>query len=251
MNFMPPKDFPQESFQEFGKCASGLLPAALSDEALSDPLQRQYQFVRSWQAARFRYRACCEANDEFKSLFANATELFREWNSDEEHWYKIERYLYTFFTNGLSVFESFGFCLYFIGNAIAPLKFVHVKDPRKITLKVTSEAFGAAFPNTAITDRLVRLRKDSQFCELDSIRNILAHRISGMRSVRSRSIRELDGTFTRSREDVLYLHGANEAQYDEELIQRHLNGITSTLTAMVTAALGFVQGAQKYRTATP
>jgi hypothetical protein len=44
-------------------------------------------------------------------------------------------------------------------------------------------------------DRLACLRKDSQFRELDSIRNILAHRLSGMRSVRSSSVRELDGRF--------------------------------------------------------
>src|SRR5712692_9467845 len=79
MNFVTPTDFPQEAFQEFGKCASAFFPEPLSDEAASDPLQRQHQFMRSWVAVRFRYRACCEANEEFKSLFANATELWREW----------------------------------------------------------------------------------------------------------------------------------------------------------------------------
>lgn len=116
MNFVPPKEFPQELYQEFGKCASELFPALLSDEALNDPLQRRHQLDRAWQAVRFRYRACCEANEEFKSLFANASELWREWNMDEEHSYKMERCLYIFFTNGLSVIESFGFCLYFIGT---------------------------------------------------------------------------------------------------------------------------------------
>ena len=41
---------------------------------------------------RFGYRTCCEANEEFKSLYAAASQLFREWNSDEEHWYKVDAY---------------------------------------------------------------------------------------------------------------------------------------------------------------
>lgn len=251
MNFVPPKGFPQELFQEFGKYAGELLPAPLSDEALSDPLQAQHQFVQAWRAVRFRYRTCCEVNEEFKSLFATASELFREWNWDEEHGHKIQRCLYTFFTNGLSVFESFGFCLYFVGNAIKPKEFVHVQEPRNITLRSASDAFNAAFPNTAISNSLVDLRNDGEFRKLDSIRNILAHRICGIRAVRSYSVRELDGTFTGSREDVLHLHGADELQYDEELIQRHLDAITCTLSALVTAAVEFVRGAKKHRTRTP
>jgi hypothetical protein len=69
-----------------------LFPPLLSEEAATDPLQRQQQFVRSWQAVRFRYRTCCEANEEFKSLYAAASQPFREWNSDEEHWYKVDAY---------------------------------------------------------------------------------------------------------------------------------------------------------------
>jgi hypothetical protein len=62
-----------------------------------------------------------------------------------------------------------------------------------------------------------------------------------MRSVRSYSVRELDGTFTGSREDVLHLHGADEVQYDEELIQRYLNDLTAMLTVLVRAALELFQ----------
>lgn len=248
MNFVPPKGFPQDLFQEFGKCASELFPAPLSDQALSDPLQRRYQFMQAWQAVRFRYRACCEANEEFKSLFLNASDLWREWNMDEEHSYKMERCLYTFFMNGLSVFESFGFCLYFVGNAINANAF-DVKNPKVITLRATSEAFASAFPKAAISERLARLRKDSEFCELDSIRNILAHRISGMRSVRGQSVLELNGTITGSVEDVYHLHGASELKYDEQLIERNFNGITAALTAMTTDGLEFVRATKKPRTA--
>lgn len=116
-------------------------------------------------------------------------------------------------------------------------------------MRATSEAFASAFPKTAISDRLARLRKDHEFCELDSVRNILAHRISGMRSVRGRSVIELDGAITRSVEDVYHLHGASELEYDEHMIERHLNSITAALTAMTTDALDFVRTTKKPRTA--
>jgi hypothetical protein len=251
MSFVPPKDFPQELFQEFGTHASEFFPAALSDESLNDPQQRRHQFVGSWQAVRFRYRACSEANEEFKSLFQNASGLWREWNADEEHSYKMERCLYTFFTNGLSVFESFAFCLYFVGNAIKPQYFTLVNQPRKITLRSASEAFQAAFPHAEISNRLSALANDADLCRLDSIRNILSHRIAGMRSVRSYSVLELDGAVTGTREEAWHLHGTDELRYDEEMIQRLLNGITSNLTTLVTAAVEVVRSTKNYRTATP
>lgn len=184
MKFIPPKDFPQEFFQDFGKYALELFPGLLSEEAGADKFQRQNQFLKSWTAVRYRYRACSEANEEFKFLFANSSEFFGEWNSNEEHWYKVERCLYTFFMNGLSVFESFGYCLYFVGNAINAQAFVHVAAPKKITLGITTDAYCAAFPNTPISHRLAALRNDAEFCKLELIRNILAHRISGMIAIR-------------------------------------------------------------------
>ena len=50
MNFVPPKEFPQDLFQEFGKCASELFPGPLSDQTLNDRLQRRHQFAQAWQA---------------------------------------------------------------------------------------------------------------------------------------------------------------------------------------------------------
>jgi len=128
--------------------------------------------------------------------------------------------------NGLSVFESFGFCLYFIGNAVAPTQFVHVKEP--ITLRTITDAFRAAFSNTGISDRLACLRNHSEFCKLDSIRNILAHRISDMRSVRSYSVRELDGAITGC-SPLTRRRGASIRWGIATLLQHELNAITSTL----------------------
>jgi hypothetical protein len=85
--------------------------------------------VRSSQAVGYRYLACAECNEDFKALFVNAPERWREWNDDPEHSYKLERCLYTFFMNGLSVFESLAFCLYFVGGTIRPELFPHTSNP--------------------------------------------------------------------------------------------------------------------------
>jgi hypothetical protein len=140
MDFVMPSSFPAD-FQAFGRATIPFFPKVLSDEDLSDPLQRRLQFERSWQAVRYRYRICAECNDEFKSLLANASEKFKAGWEDEELTYNLERSIYTFFMSGLSVFESFGFCLYFLGGALQPSDFPDIAKPKKITLETTSKAF--------------------------------------------------------------------------------------------------------------
>jgi len=237
-----PSSFPHDKFHEFGKHAAEFLPGLLSDQHLSDPLNRADHFYRAWMAVCYRYRTCTECNEEFKALHINAPDLWRECNSDEEHAYKLGRCLYTFFTNGLSVFESLGFCLYFVGGAIRPGDFPYMGKPKQITLKATSGAFTAAFPQTSITRGLVELPQKAEFNRIEEIRNILAHRLIGRRSVRSYGILNSDGTSTHTREDVLNLLGSDaEPSFDEELIQRHLDAITSLLTSLVEASLEFAK----------
>jgi hypothetical protein len=97
---------------------------------------------------------CCV---EFKALLADPSEAWQAGWGDEELNYKLERCIYVFFMSGLSVLESFAFCLYFLGNAIRPRDFPQFDKPKKITLTATSRAFTAAFPNAVITRRLVEM----------------------------------------------------------------------------------------------
>lgn len=139
MNFAMSPTFPQSTFQEFGKLASSLFPPILSDENLNDPCQKLLHFQRAWLAVRYRQRACSEQNEAFKLLFtdAMASDLWREWSEGEEHHYELEQCLYNFFMDALSVFESLGFCQYFVGAMIDPKNFPNVSNPKYITLKVT------------------------------------------------------------------------------------------------------------------
>src|SRR5580700_12277100 len=108
-----PTEFPERQFQSFRIGANAFFPKPLSDE---DPLETWRHFMMAWLAVRYRYRSCAECNDEFKALLANASQVWRAWSADEEQNYKLERCIYVFFMSGLSAFESFGFCLYFVGG---------------------------------------------------------------------------------------------------------------------------------------
>ena len=239
---MPP-DFPDAPFLKFGQLAGACFPPALSDEALADPLQRGQHFDLAWRAVRYRYRLCAECNDEFKSAVANAPELWREWSAlDDEHAFRVDRSIYMFFMSGLSVFESLSFSLYFWGSMLQPGDFPYIEKPKRITRDTTIKAFTAAFPSSEITRRLTALPNDADFSAIDDVRNILAHRSLGRRNIRSWGTTHADGTFTSTREEAWYLPGpSKELVFDGDLLQRHLDKLTSLLTGLTAAALQFVE----------
>lgn len=243
MDISMPSGFPEAEFRTFGLAAHAFFPDLVSDENLNDPLERRTQFDRAWQAVRYRYRLCAESSEEFRSLLANASESWRADAGDEELTYKLERCIYVFFMSGLSVFESLGFCLYFLGGAMQPNGFPHVAKPKKITLDATSKAFAAAFPQSVITQRLVELSQSPEFTTLDAVRNKSAHRLSGRRNVRSSSALHRDGTYECTmREEEWYIPGSNEKlTFDEEMLQRHLGKITSLLSTLASASCEFAQ----------
>ena len=162
---------------------------------------------------------------------------------DEELTYKLERCIYIFFMGALSVFDSLALSLYFLGNAIQPAGFPDVANPRKITRAATCKALSAAFPQDAITGVLGSLEKDARFASIDAVRNLLAHRLSGRRSVRSASTRHKDGTYTTDfHEETWHIPGApGKLVFDTELLQRHLGDITDLLSSLAAAARAFAE----------
>lgn len=251
MNLSMPSTFPHDIFQEFAKFAGNFFPDILSDENLCDPFQKRQHFERALLAVCYRYRACSEYNIAFKALFSNTSDLWREWGADEEQNYKVEQCLYHFFMNGLSVFESLGFCLYFVGSMIDPKHFPEVSSPRRIKLETTVSKFEAGFPNALITNNLRELLKNSMFTEIRAIRNILAHRLSGRRNIRSYGNIDSDGTYTHTRKEVWHIPVSNEELvfkelvFDEELIQRYFDEVTRLLTTLISASLEFVKSQKR------
>jgi hypothetical protein len=229
MDFVMPTTFPEAEFRAFGLSADSFFPHLMSDKNLFDPLERRRHFDWSWQAVRYRFRICTECNDQFKALLANPSESWRAGWGDEELTYKIERCIYIFFMSSLSVLESFGFCLYFLGAALRPSDFPHFDKPKKITLEATSKAFMTAYPKASITKRLAELLQEPEFTWIERLRNILAHRVSGRRSV-------------RGEEDTWHIPGSpKKLTFDEQMIQRELDEITSMLTVLTTAAREFAE----------
>ena len=213
-----------------------------SEESMFDPQEKRTQFSWSWQAVRYRYRICSECNDEFKALLANASESWRMGVGDEELTYNIERSTYIFFMSALSVFDSFSFCLYFLGNAIRPAAFPEVANPRNITRDITSKALNAAFGEASITALLAELRTDPGFAAIYEVRNLLGHRLSGRRSVRTSSTVGQGLIETNWQEDIWYLPGSTrKLTFDTELLQRHLNDISRLLIALSIAARQFAE----------
>src|SRR6266480_1420461 len=163
MNFTMPLTFPDSEFWTFGFAAGNFFPGLLSDEVLHDPQEKRRHFDLAWQAVRYRYRICSECNDEFRALLDNPSDAWQSGWGDEELTYKLERCIYVFFMGGLSVFDSFALCLYFLGNTIQPAAFADVANPRKITRSSTQKAMSATFPQDAITGLLSALSQDTRF----------------------------------------------------------------------------------------
>ncbi len=237
---MPPS-FPLVEFRAFGKAMVPFFSKTLSDEDLNDPLKRRMHNDWSYQAVLYRYRLCSECNDEFKELLANPSQLWTAGWGDEEFSYKLERCIYTFFMAGLSVFDSFAYCLYFLGHATQPTDFPYVAKPRKITRKATGEAFAATFPQEPITALLAGLSSNTKFSAIDELRNILGHRLSGRHSVRSSGTLHADGTHTTDfHEETWYIPGAAASlTFDPEMLQRFLDDVASLVKTLTDASLQF------------
>ncbi len=218
-------------------------PKILSDADLNDPLKRRMHNDWSYLAVLYRYRICSECNDEFKTLVANPSELWTATWGDEEFSYKLERCIYTFFMAGLSVFDSFAYCLYFLGHAIQPTDFPYVAKPRKITRKATSEAFAATFRQEPITALLAGLSSDAKFRAIDELRNILGHRLSGRHGSRSALTKHADGSLTTDfLEETRDIPGAAvRLTFDPEMLQRVLDDIAGRVKTLTDASLQFVK----------
>jgi hypothetical protein len=195
---------------------------------------------------RYRYRSCAECNEEFKALLDNPSQMWQSGWGDEELTYKLERYIYIFFMSALSIFDSFTVSLYFLGNAIQAAAFPDVANPRKITRASTHQAMSSAFPNDAITGLLGSLPNDVRFTAVDHIRNLLGHRISGRRSVRSSGTLHEDGTYTTDfHEETWHIPGATTTlTFDKDLLQHHLADITDLLSSLTVAARAFAESHQ-------
>jgi hypothetical protein len=151
LNLRMPESFPHEEFIEFWKQAGMVhLPylvdvtgkkVSLEPKLIRDDPRLAGPIESAWNAVRYRYRACAECNEEFKGILGENSTTSRESAIDGvrgESSYRLERCLYNFFVNSISVFDSFGFCLYYVGRERQRDAFRHASQPRKISLRETN-----------------------------------------------------------------------------------------------------------------
>jgi len=243
MDIVMPPSFPTTEFGAFGQAATEFFPSLLSDEALFDPQEKKRNFEWARQAVRYRYRSCAECQDEFRSLLANASEMWLAGWPDEEFTYRLEHCIYLFFVSAVSIFDSFTFCLYFLGHAIQPGDFPAVANPRKITQQATEKAYRTAFSKEKITGLLTALLADPTFDAIGNVRNLVGHRLAGRRSVASSGTLHPDSTHTEDwRKETWALPGATGTlDFADDMLQRRLDDITRLLTALASAAHEFAQ----------
>jgi hypothetical protein len=256
-NFTMPPSFPMEEFRKFGIATGRFFPKMGSPEDDTDPLTRRAHCTASWQAVRYRYRLCNECSNEFKALLANPGEMWAAGWGDEELSYKLERCIYTFFMAGLSVFDSFAYCLYFVGHAVQPARFPAIavttagiadtSKLRDINRRATTDAFTAAFPQAEITKLVADLsRSNIKFRPLDELRNLVGHRLSGRHSSRSSHTMNDDGTLTTDfHEETWFIPGAaGNLPFDAEMLQLYLDDIAGMLKTLTDAAFEFAESHQ-------
>ena len=103
-----------------------------------------------------------------------------------------------------------------------------------------------AFPNDAITGLLSGLSQDTRFSTIDAFRNLLAHRLSGRRSVRSSGTLNKDGTHTTDfHEETWHIPGATgKLVFGTDMLERQLADVTDIVSALATAARTFAESRQ-------
>jgi hypothetical protein len=204
-NFTMPQSFPMAEFRAFGIAASSFMGSLISDENLFDPQEKRRNFDWAWQAVRYRYRTCVERADEFTGLLFAPSGI--AWPNS-------------------SAWLAGG------GDALQPGDFPHVAAPRKINLAVTIDAFEATFSSAAITSCLADLVQKPEFIRLDKIRNVLAHRLSGRRSIRQE-------TWSWHIPDL-----PDALEFSTDMLHRLMDEITGMLTTLIAAAREFAESQQ-------
>ena len=229
-----PASFPDKDFAAFTLGATSLFPG--KQQVIFDPEEKRRSFIRSAQAVRYRYRSCVECDEEFKGLCVNLAEPFKVGWGDEGSTYELERCIYLFFTSALSVFDSFAFCLYFVGNAVQAADFPNVAKPRDISLHSTAKAFKAAFPQAPLTALLITLKDDARFKTIYVVRNLVGHRLSGCQSMRFHG---------STKEEIWHLPASPiRLKFDSEMLQHRLEEIGQLLAPLISAAREFVENHQ-------
>lgn len=166
-----PADFPSTAFER----------AYSHMKARGRGVAAQYgHFAAAWNAISFRFLALCADGDEFTASIGSADAAG---NLDQR--YRQERYLFGFFGNGFSTFESFFYGMFAIGAMLDPSTFPLSlpKEQQAVSPASTNRAYLRAFVGDPILTVFQGVLDDTAYREWKEVRNVLTHRTAPGRTI--------------------------------------------------------------------
>jgi hypothetical protein len=158
-----PADFPLSSYEVVNSRAAGPHSTSLL----------YAEFAGGWIAVSYRFRGFIEAGLAFEQSIAKTGPSV----SGEER-YRQDQDLFVCAASALGAIEAACYALFAIGSMLVPSDFPLTtdQDKKKVSPENTSKAYGKAFPSDPLSMRLDALTNSTDFKQLKSIRNFLAHR---------------------------------------------------------------------------
>ena len=168
---------------------NGIIPAADFPAAAYDSVHSRVHlalpdgdpkrlFVAAWHGVAHRFagmdRAAARLTASIKATGSAPPPAERSEQEDA---------LFSFFGSAISAFDCCHFAMFAIGAYLNPTAFplVTERDEAKVNNRVTREAFNKAFPGDALCAALAAFKADATIEALANTRNVLTHRIVGLR----------------------------------------------------------------------
>ncbi|HVA84716.1 MAG TPA: hypothetical protein VNF73_00215 [Candidatus Saccharimonadales bacterium] len=225
VGFEPPADFPQDHYDA--------IHHRLEHFANSPQGQTWRQFAGAWNAVAYRFQACAEYDESFRSDFArlgvNAGGLDR---------YRQQRDTYGCIVNACSVIEAFYYAAYAIGSLLRPTDFPITSDSEQRAIKPESATthFERYFAGDRFAAALRALIDDPSWTALDDMRNVLIHRAAWAKAV----VRSAGGPATAAVDRVrLSDYHLGDLDLAPELTSGPRAWVAATLSRTIKAADAF------------
>ena len=173
VGFEPPADFPQDPYDA--------IHHRLEHLANSPQGTTWRQFAGAWNAVAYRFQACAEYDESFRSDFVRlgvtAVGLDR---------YRQQRDTYGCIVNACSVIEAYYYAAYAMGSLLRPTGFpiLSRSSQRGIKPGSATACFENHFAGDPFAATLRALIDDRSWAELNDMRHVLVHRAAWAKDVR-------------------------------------------------------------------
>lgn len=167
---MPP-GFPAQAYEAVHQ--------RVSEKAPNDP-DLQEQWRGAWNGVAYRFLAASDASAVFTASVSTAGDA-----PEAPERYRQEAAIFAFFVNALSVLDSFGYAVHALGALAVPEAFsLATPDDRKnARLAAAAERYTTIAATASISSELGSVLSSSEFAEIRTARNVLAHRAAPGRDV--------------------------------------------------------------------